>query len=118
MDREGYITDFISHYISCYQSSTGTSPEISVADYISLRKQAVSEYMAQARISKKLPDYDDHRDMTAQKPHTQQKPSHPVQDLAPAQQETYQENDEEDVSPAAPAAEADELAILRGLGED
>lgn len=115
MDKEGYITDFISHYISCYQTSSGTSPEISVADYIALRKQAVSEYMAQSRISEKPSDYDDQR-VTAQKPHIQKGPSQPVQNPEPMQREVYREWDEEDAS--LPATAADELAILRGLGED
>lgn len=44
MNKEDYISNFIAAYVSCVKTSTGISPEITAADYIQLRRQALLEY--------------------------------------------------------------------------
>lgn len=106
MDKETYITNFIETYVSCIRKATGISPEISAADYILLRRQAISEYpiisgsmtaYAESRLEEKrviLPEGDPHSGKMNQE-----------QDL------------NETVSTKMPTDE-EELKILLGLGEE
>lgn len=106
MDREDYISKFISSYVSCISAATGISPEVSAADYILLRKQAILEYLnrSEAAISyaeqtqkKRIiisPESNLHREKSDQ--------GHNIKESVSMEMPTEQE----------------ELSILLGLGEE
>ncbi len=106
MDKERFISNFIANYVSCVKTSSGCFPEISAADYILLRKQALLEYNPSEDMAV-LPD--------DPVPRTSGRADVPKEDLHGKATEK---------SAGSTAARTDkreeisELAILRGLGEE
>lgn len=114
-EKESYINDFISQYAACFNSITGFSPEISAADYILLRKQALAEYIAQPGSAQKPPDHGGNHNRNPD-------PSPPVQlqskqEAIPTQLEDH-EREQANNPPSTATKEEDELAILQSLRDD
>lgn len=114
MTKEGYISDFISQYVACFMASSGFAPEISAADYIMLRKQALAEYMTQPALSDMTPHPDAGKNNPVQRPPV---PQNAHEDAMPVPAKTHQDQEPEDTSLTATDTSDDELAILQALGD-
>lgn len=114
MTKEGYISDFISQYVTCFMASAGFAPEISAADYIMLRRQALAEYMTQPELSDMTPHPDAGKNNLVHRPPMQQSVH---EDTLPAPSETHPVQEPEDTSLDGTDTSDDELAILQALGD-
>lgn len=106
MDKETYISSFIAAYVSCVRASTGLSPEITAADYIQLRRQALLEY---------VPKSDGVPKINSSRTIIQEKAVEVENDL---HRNITAEQITERIPQAVKPDEDAELAILRSLGEE